>query len=163
MKKPLVNAAFIDGNNVHLSTLEMGWKLDTRKFKRYLEEMYGVDKAYYCMGFVEYNQGLYDRLESEGYEMVYRKTFAVNCVLKGNIGSELVLKSMTQYRVYKEAIIVASDGDYACLAEYLIRKGKLRSVIASKREKCSHLLEEASRTYICYLDDLRRRLEYHNY
>ncbi len=163
MKKSLVNAAFIDGNNVHRSTLEMGWKLDTKKFKRYLEEVYGVNKAYYCMGFTKSNQGLYDRLESEGFEMVYRRTFFVNGVLKGNIDSELVLKAMTQYRVYREAIIVASDGDYACLAEYLIQKGKLRSVIASKREKCSHLLEEASGTYICYLDELRKKLEYRKF
>jgi len=161
MKKPLVNSAFIDGTNLHKSALDMGWKVDTKKFKRYLEEVYGVDKAYYCIGFIESNQGLYDRLKSEGYELVYKKTSIVNGEIKGNIDAELVLKCMTQYRVYREAIIVTSDGDFANLVEYLIQKNKLRSVLASKRDKCSHLLEEASGTYICYLDDLRSKLEYH--
>ncbi len=160
MKKPLLNAAFIDGNNVHRSALDIGWKLDTKKFRRYLEEMYGVSKAYYCIGFIDSNQGLYDRLKSEGYEMVYKQTQTVNGMLKGNIDAELVLKSMTQYRVYREAIVVTSDGDFACLVEYLIQKNKLRTVIASKKDKCSHLLEQASGTYICYLDDLRNKLEY---
>lgn len=95
--------------------------------------------------------------------MVYKQASMVNGELKGNIDAELVLKSMTQYRVYKEAIIVTSDGDFACLVKYLIKKNKLRSVIASKRDKCSHLLEEASRTHICYMDDLRKKLEYVQY
>ena len=158
MKKPLINAAFIDGVNLHKARKDLGWEVDTRKFIKHLEETYGVGKAYYFVGFVAYNQGLYDRLESEGYEMVYKKTYYVNGELKGNIDSELVLKSMTQYRVYKEAILVTSDGDFACLAEYLIRKNKLRAVIASTKDKCSHLLEEASGTHICYVDALEKKL-----
>ena len=160
MRKPLTSSAFIDGNNLYRSGEDLGWTLDTKKFRRYLEEFYGVGKAYYCMGFLESNQGLYNRLTSEGYELVYKKVSSISGELKGNVDAELVLKAMTQYRVYKEAIIVTSDGDFACLVEYLIEKNKLRSVIASKRDKCSHLLEEASGTYICYLDDLRSKLEY---
>ncbi len=163
MKKPLVNSAFIDGNNLHRSALDMGWKLDTKKFRVHLKETYGVGKAYYCIGFLEYNKGLYGRLESEGYEMVFKKTSIVNGEVKGNIDAELVLKCMTQYRVYKQAIIVTSDGDFACLVEYLLQKGKLRKVIASKRENCSELLEQASGSYITYVDDLRNKLEYHKY
>jgi uncharacterized LabA/DUF88 family protein len=161
MRKPLINSAFIDGNNVHRSAKDMGWTLDTKKFRRYLEEVYNAGKAYYCIGFIESNQGLYDRLKSEGYELVHKKTSIVNGEIKGNIDAELVLKCMTQYRVYKKAIIVTSDGDFASLVEYLIRKNKLRRVIASKRDKCSHLLEKAAGAYICYLDDLRDKLEYH--
>ncbi len=164
MKKPLVNAAFIDGNNLHRSTLGMGWKLDTKRFRRYLEEMYGVYKAYYFMGHIEREQKLYDTLKSRGYELVFKETYIdVNGELKGNIDPELVLKAMIQYRVYRDAIIVTSDGDFACLVEYLIKKKKLRSVIASSKRGCSHLLEKASGTYICYMDELRNKLEYHKY
>lgn len=160
MKKPLVNSAFIDGNNLYRSKSDTGWKLDTKKFRRYLEEVFGVGKAYYCIGFMESNQGLYSRLKSEGYELVHKKISIVNGEPKGNIDAELVLKAMTQYRVYEKAIIITSDGDFACLVEYLIKKNKLRSVIASKRVKCSHLLEAASGSYICYIDELRGKLEY---
>ena len=159
MKKPLINAAFIDGVNLYKARADLGWEVDTRKFIKHLEETYGVGRAYYFIGFIVSNQGLYDRLTSEGYELVYKQTSYVNGELKGNIDAELVLKSMTQYRVYKEAIIVTSDGDFACLVKYLIQKNKLRSVIASTKEKCSHLLEEASGTYICYVDALKNKLK----
>ena len=161
MKKPQTNYAFIDGTNLHLSTLEMGWKISWRKFRRYLEEEYAVAKAYYFIGRVESNQNLYDALQSYGFELVFKETYiGKNGKLKGNIDAELVLQSMTHYRVYKEAIIVTSDGDFACLVKYLMQKNKLRSVIASSREGCSHLLEQASGTYMCYMDDLRNKLEY---
>jgi len=164
MKKKQNNYAFIDGTNLHRSTLEMGWKLDTKKFRRYLEEMYGVVKAYYFIGYVENNQKLYDTLKSRGYELVYKETYIdKDGKLKGNIDAELVLQAMTHYRVYREAIIVTSDGDFACLVKYLIWKNKLRSVIASSKGGCSHLLEQASGTYICYMDDLRKKLEYLKY
>lgn len=158
MNKPLNNAAFVDGVNLHKARWDLGWEVDTRKLIKHLEETYNVGKAYYFVGFVAHNQGLYTRLESEGYEMVYKQTYYINGVLKGNIDSELVLKSMTQYRVYKEAVLITSDGDFACLAAYLIQKNKMRAVIASTRVKCSHLLEEASGTYICYVDDLENKL-----
>jgi len=162
MKKKQVNYAFIDGTNLHLSTKkELGWDLDTKKFRRYLAEMYGIVKAYYFIGFVEKEQKLYDTLKSRGYELVFKKTYIdKNGKLKGNIDAELVLQSMAYYRVYREAVVVTSDGDFACLVRYLIQKKKLRSVIASSKGGCSHLLEEASGTYICYMDDLRNRLEY---
>jgi uncharacterized LabA/DUF88 family protein len=67
---------------------------------------------------------------------------------------------MTQYRIYDKAIIVTPDGDFACLVKYLRQKEKLRGVIASKRALYSDLLQEASGTYISYLDDLRKKLQY---
>ncbi len=158
MKKPLVNAAFIDGVNLYKARRDLGWEVKTHKLIKHLEETYGVGKAYYCIGFVASNQELYDRLKTEGYELVHKETYYLNGKLKGNIDAELVLKSMTQYRVYKGAVIVTSDGDFACLVKYLIQKDKLRAVMASTREKCSHLLEEASGTYISYVDELRNKL-----
>jgi len=160
MKKPLINAAFIDGNNLHRSALDMGWILNTRKFRIHLTETYQVRKAYYCVGYIPDNIGLYARLQSEGYEMIFKKVRYIDGQPKGNVDAELVLKCMTQYRVYNEAVIVTSDGDFACLVKYLIQKGKLRKVIASKRENCSKLLEDAAGAYITYLNDLRKKLEY---
>lgn len=49
MKKPLTNYAFIDGNNLHLTMVNLGWALDYQRFRVYLSEHYGVAKAYYFM------------------------------------------------------------------------------------------------------------------
>lgn len=160
MKKEQNNYAFIDGTNLYRSTLEMGWKIDWKKFRCYLEEMYGVVKAYYFIGYVENQQKLYDTLKYRGYALVFKETYIDNNgKLKGNIDPELVLQAMTHYRVYKEAIIVTSDGDFACLVKYLKCKNKLRIVISS-RNNCSHLLKQACGSAICYMDDLRKKLEY---
>ena len=159
MRKELVNYAFIDGNNLYKSGFDIGWKLDTRKFRIHLTETYQVRKAYYCIGYIPTNTGLYARLQSEGYELIFKKVQYINGQPKGNVDAELVLKCMTQYRVYDKAVIVTSDGDFASLVKYLIQKGKLRGVIASKRALCSDLLKEASGTYLSYLNDLRNKLE----
>ena len=143
-----------------MSGSDIGWKLDTRKFRIHLTETYKVRKAYYCIGYIPANTGLYARLQSEGYELIFKKVQYINGQPKGNIDAELVLKCMTQYRIYSKAVIVTSDGDFACLVKYLRQKGKLRDVIASKRFLCSVLLQEAAGTYLSYLDDLRKKLEY---
>jgi len=160
MDRPIVNAAFIDGNNLYKAGNDIGWKLNTRKFRIHLTETYQVRKAYYCIGYIPSNAGLYARLLSEGYELVFKEVQYISGQPKGNIDAELVLKCMNQYRVYDKAVIVTSDGDFACLVKYLIQKGKLRGVIASKRVLCSNLLREASGTFLSYLDDLRNKLEY---
>ncbi|MDZ7291648.1 MAG: hypothetical protein ONB44_17400 [candidate division KSB1 bacterium] len=59
MHKPLENYAFIDSQNLHLGMQELGWRLDYRKFRVYLEEKYGVRKAYLFLGFLPENQNFY--------------------------------------------------------------------------------------------------------
>lgn len=44
---------------------------------------------------------------------------------KGNVDAELVLQAMIDYRDYERAVIVTSDGDFACLVRYLYEEGKL--------------------------------------
>lgn len=159
MRKPLTNFAFIDGTNLHRSAVKIGWKISWRKFRRYLEETYAVTRAYYFIGRVENNQSLYDTLKSAGFELVFKETYiGTDGELKGNIDADLVLKAMTHYRIYEKAVIVTSDGDFGCLIKYLIQKNKLRSVITSRR--CSHLVEKAAGSYMCYIDELRNKLEY---
>ena len=46
MKKPTANSAFIDSQNINLGFQALGWKLDWRRFRVYLEEKYAVGKAY---------------------------------------------------------------------------------------------------------------------
>ena len=40
MKKIENNFAFIDGQNLNLGILELGWKLDFSRFRQYLKEKY---------------------------------------------------------------------------------------------------------------------------
>ena len=50
--------------------------------------------------------------------------------MKGNVDAELVLHaSAIEYKKYNKAVIVSSDGDFACLAEFLKKNDKLLKII----------------------------------
>ena len=79
---------------------------------------------------------------------------------KGNVDAELVLQAMIDYRDYERAVIVTSDGDFACLVRYLYGEGKLERVLSPNRKGCSVLLKRAARERVDFLEDARRKLEY---
>ena len=161
MKKPLVNYAFIDGQNLNMGTQFIHWKLDFKKFRIYLKEKHGVEIAYYFIGYVEGNSDLYRSLQMAGYILVFKPTFRnTDGDVKGNCDAELVLQAMIDLENYQNAVIVSGDGDFYCLVNHLKRIGKLGFVIAPNKLKCSHLLNEAAGSRIIYLDSLKNRLEY---
>ena len=107
MTKAQNNYAFIDGQNVNLAVLDMGWKLDFRKFRVYLREKYGVGTAYYFIGFVEGNSELYKALQLDGYILVFKPTFQNAAgTVKGNCDAELVLQTMIDLNSYERAVIL---------------------------------------------------------
>jgi uncharacterized LabA/DUF88 family protein len=67
---------------------------------------------------------------------------------------------MIDFPDYEKAVIVTSDGDFACLVRYLLDKNKLERVIAPSPAKCSALLKRAVRSKIDFLEDARNKLEY---
>src|ERR1019366_4650794 len=120
MKKPAVNSAFIDSQNVNLGVQSLSWKLDWRRFRVYLEEKYGVGKAFLFIGFIPENQQLYTSLQQKGFILVFKPVLAAKAAdAKGNVDADLVLKAMTEYNDYEKAVIITSDGDFYSLVEYL--------------------------------------------
>ena len=92
MKKLANNYAFIDSQNLNLGLQELGWKLDYKKFRIYLREKYGVDRAYMFIGFAAFNQNLYDRLQETGFVLQFKPTIPDrNGEIKGNVDADLVL------------------------------------------------------------------------
>ena len=58
------NIAFIDGQNLNLGTRNLGWSVDYKKFRTYLEEKYYIEKAYYFPGYLNTDyQALYTKLQ----------------------------------------------------------------------------------------------------
>ena len=56
MNKATKNSAFIDSQNVNLGFQALGWKLDWRRFRVYLREKYGVEKAFLFIGCIPQNE-----------------------------------------------------------------------------------------------------------
>ncbi len=160
MGKPQTNYAFIDGTNLHLTMVNLGWALDYRRFRVYLKDKYHVTEAYYFIGKVIGNEQLYSNLESYGYNLVFKPTLCIpGKGYKGNCDAELVLEAMKRLNDYDKAVIVTSDGDFGCLVEHLLQLGKLERVLSPCRAGCSVLLRRAAGVRMDYFDNLKGKLE----
>lgn len=161
MQKEQKNYAFIDGNNLHLGTKQLGWEVDYNKFRIFLKEKYGVKMAYYFLGYVPENTDLYNRLQTCGFVLVFKETFKQkNGIIKGNCDAELVLQAMIDYPNYEKAVIVSGDGDFSCLVKYLLKKSKLLNVIVPNSTNSSWLLRKVAKGNIIVLDHLESKLSY---
>ena len=85
----------------------MGWKLDFKKYRKYLEDKYSIIKAFLFVGFVAQNQDLYTNLQKYGFIVVFKPTTPLpDGKVKGNVDAELVLHTMIEYGNYEKALIV---------------------------------------------------------
>jgi uncharacterized LabA/DUF88 family protein len=160
-QKDKTNYAFIDAQNLNLGVRELGWKLDFKQFRRYLNNKYKVSKAYLFIGYIGENQKLYTALQDYGYILIFKPMLeSEKGILKGNVDADLVLHTMIEYSNYDKALIVSSDGDFYSLVEYLYDKNKLYRVLAPSRAKCSVLLKFKAKERIEFFDSLKGKLAY---
>ena len=159
-KKPENNYAFIDSQNLNLAVLEQGWKLDWGKFRLYLKHKHKVTKAFLFIGYIATNETLYTFLQNKGYILIFKPTLRLpSGKPKGNVDAELVLHTMIEFPNYDKAVIVAGDGDYYCLIEYLKKKDKLKSLVIPNKQDYSSLLRKFALN-MSFITDLRHKVEY---
>ena len=153
--------AFIDSQNLNLGIRNLGWKLDWRKFKQYLQNKYKINKAYLFIGQIAGQESLYTYLQESGFILIFKPTLihTINgkIQVKGNVDAELVLHAMIQYKNYDKAIIISGDGDFHCLIEYLSSKNKLHRILVPNK-KYSKLLHKFN-NFIVHVDLLKQSLE----
>lgn len=160
MNKKKVNHAFIDGANLHKGINELGWRLDYIRFRKWLTEKYLVDVAYLFMGHIPEHKKLYSKLEKSGFTLVFKETTkGMDGKTKGNCDAELVLSaaSGSYENHFKKAVIVTGDGDFACLVSFLLKKGKLKSLIAPNKQKSSYLLRRIQGPLV-FLNSMQNKL-----
>jgi len=157
----MVNYAFIDSQNLNLGIRSVGWELDFKKFRIYLNDKYHVKKAFLFIGYVSTNESLYTKLQKFGYILIFKPTLDITSkgrrVIKGNVDAELVLHTMIEIDNFDKAIIVSGDGDFHCLVEYLDSMSKLGGLLVPNK-KFSSLLKKFNDN-ITRLDLLRDILE----
>jgi uncharacterized LabA/DUF88 family protein len=155
------NRAFIDAQNVNLGIQQLGWKLDWRRFRVYLQEKYGVSQAFLFIGFTPKNKALYTFLQQAGFVLMFKETYPDHDgKLKGNVDAELIMSVMTSLKEFDQAVVVSGDGDFGVLVKYLVDNHKLFAVVAPNRRYCSRILRQASGEYLIVMDQLRNKLEY---
>ena len=66
--------AFIDSQNLNLGVQKFGWKLDWRKFRKFLHDKYNVTQAYMFIGYMPDYESLYTQMHDAGYLVVLKPT-----------------------------------------------------------------------------------------
>ena len=162
------NLAFIDGQNLYRGTTEGDpkWKVDLFKFRIYLSKKYKSEKAYYFLGFLnEKYQYLYDRIQEAGFILKFREhNSMMEGKKKGNVDTNIifnVMEKMYEQEDFDKVIIVAGDGDYKILVDFLIKKEKFKKILFPSKESASSLYKELGSEYFDYLDkeDIKSKIK----
>ena len=168
--------AFIDSQNLNLGTQKVGWKMDWRKFRKYLADKYNVTHAFMFIGYMTENESLYEYMHELGFLVALKPTLDVTphsnpdgskiegeekTIIKGNIDADLVLYAMKELPNYDQAIIVSGDGDFLSLLEYLNEQNKLHSIMTPNWQYSSLLKEFDDK--IVRIDQLKRELAYRDH
>jgi uncharacterized LabA/DUF88 family protein len=172
MRRKKGNYAFIDSQNLNVSVQKYGWKMDWKKFRAWLADNYGINKAYMFIGYVPEFEDIYEKMHQAGYAVVLKPTFDMSRPqpeervnkngeekkVKGNIDADMVLWAMKEMRNYSKAVIVSGDGDFFGLVEYLDQQEKLLKILTPTGQYSS-LFHQYDK-YIERLDHHRHELAY---
>jgi len=123
-----------------------------------------VQKAYYFLGFVnEGNQELYDTIQEAGFILKFREhNSAMMSKKKGNVDTDIVFDIMK--RIYKKEpfdkiVLIAGDGDYKTLVDFLIEEGKFKKILFPNKQFASSLYKSITRVYFDYLLNIKHLIE----
>ncbi len=161
IKKEENNFAYIDGANLDKALGDLGWKLNYKRFRVWLKDKFNITRAYIFLGLISKHKNLYTKLQEAGFTLIFKETtYDGDGKVKGNCDTDLVLKATVDYfeKNFNKVILVSSDGDYACLVQFLKERGVFHSII-SPGNKCSFLLRKLNIS-IVYLDTQKERLKY---
>ncbi len=155
------NFAYIDGANLHKGIKSLGWSLDYKKFRVWLSEKYGVEKAYLFIGLIPKNKELYKYLQESGFTLIFKKVvYGGDGKPKENCDADLVLQATVDAyeNKFNKAVIISSDGDYSGLVNFLKERDKISVVLSpSNEEKCSILLKRTG-VKLSYIKDQKLKL-----
>ena len=123
-----------------------------------------MQKAYYFLGFVnEGNQELYDTIQEAGFILKFREhNSAMMSKKKGNVDTDIVFDIMK--RIYKKEpfdkiVLIAGDGDYKTLVDFLIEEGKFKKILFPNKQFASSLYKSITRVYFDYLLNIKHLIE----
>ena len=107
---------------------------------------------------------LYTSLQNAGYKLVFKEVvFDGDGKAKGNCDADLVLQATRDVfeNEINSVILVSSDGDYAPLVYFWIEKGIHCTILSpAPVNKCSILLKKTGAP-IVYLDEVKKKIDYH--
>ena len=156
---------YIDAQNIHKSTQEMGRTIDRGAFLEYTKEKFVIDKAKIFFWYVARYETLYQQLRLLWYEVIFKDTMLLpNGETKGNVDIDIAIHSILDAVEWwlTKAYLVSGDGDYNTLVKFWRERGVLGRVLIPHRDKASKLLKKAAWPDIQVLEDVRFFIEKKN-
>ncbi len=159
------NYAFIDGQNLHLGTMEDNWKVDLKKFKVYLKDKYKVTNAYYFLGYLSEDQNeLYLSLQEAGFIVVFKEHNSNQLgKKKGNVDTDIVfeiMKKIIEKEEFNKIVLVSGDGDYKKLVDYLIKRDVFEKILFPNKKFSSSLYKTLGSEYYDFMQNIKSYIEY---
>jgi uncharacterized LabA/DUF88 family protein len=163
------NLAFIDGQNLYMGTDsdDPKWKVNLKKFRIYLKDKYNISKAFYFLGYViNDNNSLYEKIQDAGFILKFREhNSAMLSKKKGNVDTDIVfdvMKKIYKKEPFNKIVLVAGDGDYKMLVDFLIEEGKFEKILFPNRKFASSLYKKLGSEYFDYLSskDIKKKIKY---
>lgn len=130
-----INYAFIDAQNLYKGAKSQGLEINYSKLRQILRDKYSVKRAYLFIGYIKGQSDRYQRLQEAGFICIFKPTLEIKdqktgkIIVKENVDAEL--HTMIQLNNFKKAVIITSDGDFACLIKYLVEQNKLEKLITT--------------------------------
>jgi len=158
-----INIAYIDESNLYKGIFEDGWELDYRRFRVWLDEKYKIKIAKLFTGKIASREKQYRSRTEEGFSLVFKETSrSSDGKIKGNCDAELIVEAMKDFyeKRLTRAVLISSDGDFTCLAQFLKERSALVSIV-SPHARYSFLLKKLNVpiVYIAGQKGLRPLLE----
>ena len=165
IKKKENNIAFIDGQNLYLGTQHNspGWKINLKKLRKYLYQKYDVQRIYYFLGYpIEENETLYTKIQEAGYILCFR-LFNLKMIAdkKGNVDSDIIFNIMKKLYLkedFDKVLIVAGDGDYKMLIDFLIEENKFKKILFPNDDYYSSLYKDLGNKYYSRLNRIKQKI-----
>jgi len=163
------NLAFIDGQNLYMGTDsdDPNWRVNLKKFRVYLKDKYSISKAFYFLGYViNDNNGLYEEIQDAGFILKFREhNSAMLSKKKGNVDIDIVfdvMKKIYKKELFDKIVLVAGDGDYKMLVDFLIEEGRFEKILFPNRKFASSLYKKLGSEYFDYLSnpDIKKKIKY---
>lgn len=161
------NLAFIDGQNLHLGTIDDNWKIDHYKFRIYLKDKYHITEAYYFLGYItEEYQDLYNNLQKAGFIILFKEhNENLKAPKKGNVDTDIVfeiMKNLVDNKDFNKIVLISGDGDYKKLVDYLIKKNKFEKILFPNKKFASSLYKNLGNKFFVNLgrEDIKIKIQY---
>ncbi len=137
---------YIDWANLHNGFKRFGVSVDYSVFKLWLSQKYQTEEIYAFIGYIESNVSVYQALEDCGYILVLKETKKINNKYKGNCDTEITLRIISDFyeKLFDRAVLVTSDGDFACVVNFLLNKSAVVVIMTPNLGDCSVFLRRTN-------------------